>query len=206
MSSVGERERYHHGNLAVAAVDAALALVEGETDGRFSLRAVAEQVGVAHRAVAAHFKDRAGLEAAVAARGFQWLCDHLQSGSDQVQFIAAYAEFALQRPALYDLMMRQGYGAFEQHAALRLAADRVIALALDRLAPDNEDATVRRRAVMRLWMLTHGGVTLHRSGVLRGRDKAQFIAELLAIAGLAASEPDTPQELWNELKEHVDDQ
>lgn len=193
-----KRESYHHGNLRAEAIEFALRLLAQQPKAPFSLRAVAVAAGVAHRAIAAQFGDRAGLEAAVAARGFELLCDGIAASADATGFITAYTRFALDQPALYDLMMQQGYGAFETVPELRAAADRTIAIALSRLAGSAIDPIEARRAVMRLWMLVHGGIALHRAGVLLDRNDAAFVQELLAIAGLADSEPGAAQELWNE--------
>lgn len=205
MPNAPRRDRYHHGNIAEAAIAAALDLVEQDEGSGFSLRAVANRIGVAHRAVASHFGDKAGLEAALSAQGFDWLSDRMETVGAPAEFISEYARFALDHPALYDLMMRQGYDAFERHPVLRVAADRIIALALTKLAEPIADATARRRMVMRLWMLSHGGIALHRAGVLRGRNDDDFVAELLAIAGLGPAPIDILQPLWRELKEQTDE-
>ncbi len=191
------RDTYHHGGLKAAALEAADRLVETQPD--FSLRALAERLGVAHRALYNHFGDRAGLMAELSARGFEALAQAVGRTSSPADFVRAYAGFALARPALYALMMRQTYAGFESVPALRAAADRMIAVSLAVLAPDAPDADSGRRAVMRLWMLVHGGLSLHASGALRTRTDDAFVAELLAIAGLAEAPP-SPQPLWMEGK------
>lgn len=187
------RETYHHGGLKTAALDLAETLVEAEPD--FSLRALAEKLGVAHRALYNHFGDRAGLLAELSARGFEALAKAVGATQTPADFVRAYAGFALARPGLYALMMRQTYAGFEGVPVLRAAADRMIAASLAVLAPDAPDADSGRRAVMRLWMLVHGGLSLHASGALRTRTDAAFVAELLAIAGLGEA-PASPQPLW----------
>ena len=176
-----------------------------EDEGNFTLRGVAERLDVAHRAVAARFGDRAGLAAAVAARGFDRLGQAIGASRDAESFLRAYASFALAHPALYDLMMRQPYPAFARDPALRAAADRMIAQSLAALAPQADNPTAARRQVMRFWMLVHGGVALHRSGILHGRDDAAFIAEMLAIAELDAAPAPLAQPLWHEQEGSTDD-
>jgi hypothetical protein len=97
-------------------------------------------------------------------------------------------------------MMRQSYEAFEGHPALRAAADKVIATSLKVLAPHAPDAEAGRRMVLRLWMMTHGGVSLHRAGVLRKRPDPAFVEELLKVAGLAPDTPEGHQKLWTREK------
>jgi AcrR family transcriptional regulator len=193
--NVVARETYHHGGLKVAALELAETLVEAEPE--FSIRALAEKLGVAHRALYNHFGDRAGLLAELSARGFEALAQAVGGARTPAAFVRAYAGFALARPALYALMMRQTYAGFEGVAVLRAAADRMIAASLAVLAPGAADAESGRRTVMRVWMLVHGGLSLHVSGALRTRTDAAFVEELLAIAGLGDA-PGSPQALWNQ--------
>lgn len=76
------RGAYHHGDLAAAAVDEALRLIDADASASFSLRALAERLGVAHRALYNHFADREALLAGVAARGFDLLADALLLAPD----------------------------------------------------------------------------------------------------------------------------
>lgn len=196
---VPPREDYHHGNLADAALKEGLrALACGE---ELSMRAIARAIGVAHRALFNHFPDRASFEAALSAEGFTRLSAVLRTTKSPAAFVRAYVDFALTQSALYDLMMRQPYGMFESHPGLRIAADDVIAVSLAGLAPRAVDTESGRRAVMRIWMIAHGGVGLHRSGVLRMRSDAAFAKELLRIAGFGDTAPDGEQMLQSNRKE-----
>lgn len=203
-SAPPKREAYHHGDVRAAAVAAALAGLEAGED--VSIRSVARAIGVAHRAIALQFGDKAGFEAAVAAEGFARLTAQVAVAADRRQFLQAYMAFGLENPALYDLMMRQSYQAFETHPALRAAADGMIACSLDRLAGPDGDAQTRRRDVMRFWMLAHGGLGLHRAGVLLRRTDTDFVDEFLFVAeagGAPAVSPDQP--LWNKNWSDPDD-
>ena len=93
-------------------------------------------------------------------------------------------------------MMARTYEQFETHPALRRAADRV-------LATPGADEEARRREVMRVWMLVHGAIGLHRAGVLRLRSDGDFVAEVLRIAGLAPDSPQPGQSLWRGPKENL---
>lgn len=197
------RATYHHGDLAEAALDEALRLIEADPPAQFSVRALAERLGVAHRALYNHFEAREDLLAATAARGFDHLAEALTACSDPQSFVTTYAGFALAQPGLYAVMMRRTYEQFENHPALRRAADRVIAVSLGVLATPGADEETRRREVMRLWMLVHGAIGLHRSGVLRLRSDSDFVAEILCIAGLAPDAPQPGQPLWRGPKENL---
>lgn len=206
-SAPPKREAYHHGDVRAAALAAGLAGLEA--GGDVSIRSVARSIGVAHRAVAQQFGDRAGFEAALAALGFDQLSAQVararDRAGDRAAFLQAYLGFGLARPRLYDLMMRQSYAAFETHPDLRAAADRMIACSLEVLASPDGDAQTRRRAVMRLWMLAHGGLGLHRAGVLMRRSDAAFVEEFLFVAEAGrepASSPD--QSLWDPNRSEAD--
>lgn len=194
MSAPSPRDDYHHGNLRDAALKEGLRVLEAGEE--LSMRAIARALGVAHRALFNHFPDRTAFEAALSARGFDSLASALQGTKSPRAFVKAYASFALENFPLYDLMMHQSYDAFEGHPELRASADRVIATSLQVLAPHAPDAEAGRRMVMRLWMMTHGGVSLHRVGVLRQRADSGFIDELLRVAGLAPDAPEGHQPLW----------
>ena len=52
----------------------------------------------------------------------------------------------------------------------------------DAIARDGDDPDTQRRDVMRVWMLAHGGLALHRAGALKMRSDASFAEELMRIA------------------------
>jgi AcrR family transcriptional regulator len=182
------RAAYHHGDLAAAAVEEALRLIAAEPAANFSLRQLAERLGVAHRALYNHFADREALLARIAAAGFQRLADALAPAPDPAGFLGAYVHFALAEPGLYDVMTQRSHAEINAHPALRAAVDRVIAVALKVLATLGADEDTRRREVMRVWMLAHGGIGLQRAGMLRLRSGDEFVAEILRIAGLVPPE------------------
>lgn len=182
------RSAYHHGDLAAAAVEEALRLIAADPSANLSMRALAERLGVAHRALYNHFETREALLAAVAARGFGLLADTLAPAADPPRFLAAYVRFALGRPGLYDVMTQRPYAQINADPALRAGVDRVIAVALDVLASPGADDDTRRREVMRVWMLAHGGIGLHRAGMLRLRSDTEFAEEILRIAGLETNQ------------------
>lgn len=196
--SAPPRDDYHHGHLRDAALKEGLRALEAGEE--LSMRAIARARGVAHRALFNHFPDRTAFEAALSARGFDGLATALHGTKTPRAFVKTYASFALDNFPLYDLMMRQSYEAFEGHPELRASADKVIATSLRVLAPHAPDAEAGRRMVMRLWMMTHGGVSLHRAGVLRKRADPAFIEELLKVAGLAPDAPEGHQPLWTPSK------
>src|ERR1700677_201897 len=81
-SPSAEGRPYHHGNLAYALVEAALALLDETQDWAFSLREVARRAGVSHNAPYKHFPEKRDLLAAVAARGFEALAERMAAARD----------------------------------------------------------------------------------------------------------------------------
>jgi len=82
---------------------------------RASLRAIARRCGVSHQATAHHFADRAGLFTALATEGAGLLYERTLAAMDGVEVAggrqvaaagSAYVAFALDRPTLFDVMLR----------------------------------------------------------------------------------------------------
>ena len=180
--SGGRGTTYHHGDLAEAAVEAAIADIETHGDAEaLSLRRIAAAVGVSHRALYRHYADREDLLAAVAARGYRLLAAEVCSTAGTSEaFCRAYVRFALARPALYNAMMRASGGA--KPKALEEAVATMIAAARRAIGSD--------RAVKRAWIILHGGVSLHLSGALAprsGEELADFLIDLLGVGAGRAS-------------------
>ena len=87
------RADYHHGDLAAAALDEALGLIAADGEARFSLRALADRLGVAHRALYNHFADREDMViAAVSERYYR----SISFAVDEIKFAAARFRTAAQ--------------------------------------------------------------------------------------------------------------
>jgi AcrR family transcriptional regulator len=76
--SLPKRETFRHGNLPEALVDAALVRLEAAGVEAISLRELARDAGVNHRAVYRHFPDKLSLLALVAESGWQRLAQRLK--------------------------------------------------------------------------------------------------------------------------------
>lgn len=176
------RATYRHGDVRAESLAAGLALLEQQGEQGLSVRAIAQTIGVAHRALHHHFGDREGLLREMSAAGFTMLAEALSAAATPRPFMEAYLRFGLAHPQLYALMMRQRADAGAACPRLQTARDRVIALALAALAPDETDPDQARRQVMRSWMLLHGGLALNASGTLMARDDETFVTEMMKIA------------------------
>ncbi len=107
-----KRETFRHGNLPDALVDAAVKRLEAEGVESISLRDLARDAGVNHRAVYRHFPDKLSLLAVVAETGWKRLAQNLRrsiagKAPGKPTLIAAavgFFQFARENPNLYHLM------------------------------------------------------------------------------------------------------
>lgn len=107
-----KRETFRHGNLPEALIEAALDRLEAEGVEAISLRDLARDAGVNHRAVYRHFPDKLALLAIVAERGWQRLGQRLKKAtagttSGEPALVAAsvaFFQFAREFPNLFHLM------------------------------------------------------------------------------------------------------
>jgi AcrR family transcriptional regulator len=111
---------YHHGDLAVALLEAAGKSLEKEGVGGLSLRGAARRAKVSHNAPYRHFRDREALLAALAEEGFRILGERLQ-GLGAREMGEAYVRFALEHPQRFRLMFG-GLLQMARHPRLRESA------------------------------------------------------------------------------------
>jgi AcrR family transcriptional regulator len=113
--SAKRRSPYHHGSLRVALIQASLQLIAREGIAALTLRKVAKMAGVTHAAPYAHFTDKEDLIAALKEEGFTELRKRIQqvmeSGEANEREVlaksaAAYVQFALAHPAMFQVMFR----------------------------------------------------------------------------------------------------
>lgn len=184
----GRGNRYHHGDLARAALDAACALVAKQGAAGLSMREIAGGLGVTHRALYRHYADREALLDAIAARGYEALADALYAALERAKcapraFLQTYAGFALAEPELYALMMARDGRRMAAHADLRAATRRVIGLSQQAFGGGPKGSAAQRDRIIALWSLLHGAIALYRAGLIRAAERKQFVDYLLKLAG-----------------------
>jgi AcrR family transcriptional regulator len=209
---------YHHGNLAPALVEAALALLGETQDWAFSLREVARRAGVSHNAPYKHFPEKRDLLAAVAARGFEALAERSLASLRGVtvgraQLIACGRAFVAQgiaNPALYRLMFsaaltspESGRPLIEKTAAAKARAifDATLAAAVRSGAFPSSMANPRKSAAASLaaWSLLHGLTMLAIDDFVGPlADIESLIDGLLGalLDGMVSDPPALPARIW----------
>src|SRR5665647_680892 len=185
MTSKPRRATYRHGNLKADALKAATRLVAKGGHEQLSLREVAEAVGVAHRSLYNHFKDREALLDAVATGAYERLAAQLVKTRTAQDYTAKYVRFALANRAIYALMTSRPHATMKHNPPLQRAVHKVITEAMRIFCKDIETPAARRRAVMKVYITLYGGISLYATGVLDQPSEKALIAELSAmIAGM----------------------
>jgi len=209
---------YHHGNLAQALVDAALALLEETQDWAFSLREVARRAGVSHNAPYKHFPEKRDLLAAVATRGFEALAERAEKAARdapdaRTRLMAcgqAYISHALANPALYRLMFsaalttsEAGRPAFEREAAAKakgvLDSSIEDLIRLGAIPSETDDSRALGGASLAVWAALHGLVMLAIDDFVGPPAKVAVVVEPVIgalLAGFATISPTLPKEIW----------
>jgi AcrR family transcriptional regulator len=171
------RERYHHGALREALLDACGQLLAEQGPSGFSLRECARRAGVSHGAPAHHFGDARGLLTAYATLGFERLADASRralaaqaAAAPAVRLAAlaaAYLGFALAQPAQFRLMFRRDAIDAADEALLEAgnASYDLLAATVDELLAALAPAA-RRERLWLVWSSVHGLATLVLDGAL----------------------------------------
>jgi AcrR family transcriptional regulator len=174
---MSEEKPYHHGNLRVVLVDAAVALVGERGPKGFTLREVARRAGVSHNAPYRHFASRDELLLAVAEEGFLRLKETMElavsrgpTAQDRLQLSGCgYVEFALRWPNHFAVMFDLPRELPEncQKSPTGLGAFAVLMGCIeDAQAAGTLPAGDPLPMALTAWSLVHGVAKLAVSGVL----------------------------------------
>ncbi|MEO5825767.1 MAG: TetR/AcrR family transcriptional regulator [Gemmatimonadales bacterium] len=165
--------RYHHGNLRAALIDATRRLLLDRDPESLSLRQAAREVGVSANAPYRHFEDKDALLGAVAAEGFRVLMELIRDSangtetSKRLEAIGvAYCQFVAREPGLVRVMFGPRLRAAKRHPGLDEAergAFAELAAAVDAVEPSTSPEDGIRNAVG-LWSVMHGYATLRADG------------------------------------------
>jgi AcrR family transcriptional regulator len=194
-------QRYHHGDLRSALLDAALALLHEGGPEAVTLRAAAARAGVSHAAPNHHFGDKAGLVEALAVRCFERFTAALQSAWDDTPgpSIArfrgvglAYVGFATAHPEEFRLMNRSelrrtGRQGSERDDASRVerAARGAYDVLITAIRTSQADGFVAdgdpHALALTAWSAVHGLAVLVIDGLLASGEEPLTSEELAGI-------------------------
>ncbi|MBM3572683.1 MAG: TetR/AcrR family transcriptional regulator [Alphaproteobacteria bacterium] len=187
-------ERYHHGNLRAALIEAAGEIVADKGVEALSLREAARLVGVSHAAPYRHFADKEVLIAALATDGFHRLLGGIaavpEAGAPEerlVRLAQAYVDFARNEPGRFHLMFNRQARDREKYPELYAAAIKsyeLYAAAVAATLPAGADIEL---AADTGWALVHGiaNLMLERQCDPLSTERVAALARQL-IRGLAA--------------------
>jgi AcrR family transcriptional regulator len=166
---------YHHGDLRKTVLQKASDILEKEGLGALSLREVARRAGVSHNAPYRHFPDRESLLAALVEEGFQMFAAELARRPKR-EMGEAYVGFALAHPQRFRLM-------FGGTVKLSQRDRRAYEALLESFSDLGEDAQYAAAAA---WALVHGLAHLLLDGHFEGRERKQFVREVLGTVRFGA--------------------
>lgn len=179
-----EPERgFHHGDLASTLVGAASGLIAARGVADFSLREVAESVGVSHTAAYRHFAAKADLLAEVAVRGFGRLDKAMSAAvvapAGRIDPLAslertglAHLDFAEHHVGAYRVMFLAELCDATRHPALARAARGPLALLSEIVAAGQTAGLLRADrpaevVATAIWAAEHGHAVLLLDGQIR---------------------------------------
>ncbi len=197
LESAKKFDRYHHGDLKNALLDAARDLAsEGSVDG-FTLREVARRAGVSPAAPYHHFADKNDLVRQLAIRAFDTMRQTLQTAADgtadadqQLEAMGvAYLHFAFTHAAEFRFMFkRELCAAPGQPDPLEVAGQAARAVLVSAVENAQASQTIRagdpQAIVLTIWSAIHGlsGILLETPS---GKNATLEVAETMAKTVIA---------------------
>lgn len=157
---------YHHGNIKFEAVQLCYEQIQNFGFEKLSLRQVARDMGIAHRALYNHFSDKEALFDAVATAGFNQFADRLQTVSSRSSFIESFVELGLNQHNIYSLMMSRPHATMSDRPELQTAVHRIITIIWKLYGNDTNTAAQNRETVMAIFFILHGAISLRTNQIL----------------------------------------
>lgn len=194
-------DRYHHGDLRRALLDAAAAIVEEKGSAGASLREVARRAGVSHAAPYRHFASKEALLASIAEEGFHQLREALATAADEKPPLEAlrdagiaYVAFAVSHPGYFRVMFSPEAGAPCDYPSLVEASEGAFGVLVATIQRCIEAGAVRREPAGDLalvaWSCVHGLATLILDGMVVEAGAPEALAGLVTshlLRGLGAA-------------------
>lgn len=167
------RKGYHHGNLKLALVDAAVELINDKGPLGFTMAEAAKKADVSAAAPYRHFKGRQDLITEVAKQGFAIFADLMEyaynKGASPIASLEAtgraYLAFARKYPGHYIAMFESGISinADSDLATVANRAINVLVKATDQLTLNipEQNKPPSTMVSQHIWALSHGIVELY---------------------------------------------
>jgi AcrR family transcriptional regulator len=195
------RSTYHHGDLRNALIKEAARLIEERQDADFSIRDLAQRLGISHSAAYRHFRDKTAILAALAEQGFGLLAERFAGvdamhGANARELLGhkglAYIQFALDKPGYFRAMFHRDLGGRTAYPSLQEEAETAFQSIVATVATDHKkrkDPDAVRVSAIRAWALVHGLACLLLDGQVpeltdakgRAYDKKQLAAVLASV-------------------------
>jgi AcrR family transcriptional regulator len=167
------KEKYHHGDLRTALLDAAMTVISEIGPQGLTIREVARRAGVSHAAPYRHFKDKDELILSAVEQGFE-LMQHTMNAEKEAaaddpvsQFAAsglAYVNFALEHPAYYRVMFSGDLLSSTGHVSLQHTSREALQAMVSDIAQCQQLGIVRAgdpvTQALSIWSTIHGFVSL----------------------------------------------
>ncbi|HJL16280.1 MAG TPA: TetR/AcrR family transcriptional regulator [Sandaracinaceae bacterium LLY-WYZ-13_1] len=181
-------DRYHHGDLRAALLEAAVEVLRERGVQGASLRECARRAGVSHAAPYRHFESKDALLTAVAGQGFAWLhaagaaaMEGVSDPRDRLDaYGVAYVRFAMEHPEHFRVMftseLPEGMTDATDQAAADAAFELLRAQAAAVVGPGEDDEV----AALAFWSLVHGLSLL----ILDGRVPAERVRTSAQVEAL----------------------
>jgi AcrR family transcriptional regulator len=182
---------YHHGNLRLALLTAALDQIKELGVEKLSLRGIARTVGVSQTAPYRHFKDKNQLLAEVAAQAFTDLyqstssyIDNTQSANRNIRATAtAYLSFAISNPEKYKLMFGSSIQNRRSYSSMIEASEQSFQVLINQVERGIEEGDFLPGCPMilanTLWTQVHGMASLIIDGFYQNRELPMPFDEFL---------------------------
>lgn len=127
-SQSARKQRYHHGDLRQALINAACEHLKREGVDTLSLRALAREIGVSQTAPYRHFETKNALFAAIACYGFELLTEKLVKVREKyrddvvralVEVGLTYVSWAVENPEKYQLLFDSSLVDFNEYPEMQ---------------------------------------------------------------------------------------
>ncbi len=189
------KEKYHHGNLRQALINAGQQLLIEKGISGLSLREAAKLAGVSHTAPYRHFRDKDSLLAAIAESGFENLAETLQNAAKSfpddpekqlIEAAVAYVKLAITRIEMHQLM----FGNILNEDSMSESMIEKKQLAFDtlfKIIENGQKQNIYKKAetlelTITAWSTMHGYAMLTSTGQLREAATSLMQIETLARA------------------------